>query len=71
VSVELERDLHHLRLWIEDDGRGFADSARVGQGLGLQNMAERVSILDGKLTIDSRPGAGTRVEVIIPIREPA
>jgi PAS domain S-box-containing protein len=74
ARIILERDLHHTRLWIEDDGRGFAPGPAAAQttarGLGLKNIAERVRILGGSLTVDSRPGAGTRIESILPISEP-
>jgi signal transduction histidine kinase len=73
ARIVLERDVHEVRLWIEDDGRGFGAGlpAREGthQGFGLKNIAERVRILGGSLRVDSRPGAGTRVEAIIPIAE--
>ncbi|HZF73234.1 MAG TPA: PAS domain S-box protein, partial [Gemmatimonadaceae bacterium] len=73
ARVVLERDVHDVRLWIEDDGQGFgaAPSTREGttRGFGLKNIAERVRILGGSLSVDSRPGAGTRVEAIIPIAE--
>jgi signal transduction histidine kinase len=69
-----------VELRIEDDGRGFdgarppADAASgldgvpTGRqpGMGLFVMQERVSLLDGQLTIDSRPGAGTRILARLP-----
>jgi len=73
VRIELERDVHHVRLWIEDNGHGFDDRARavtgVAGGFGLQNIAERVNILGGTFTVESAPGAGARLEVIIRIPE--
>jgi PAS domain S-box-containing protein len=73
ARILLERDVHDVRLWIEDDGQGFGAAlpAREGttRGFGLKNIAERVRILGGSLRVDSRPGAGTRVEAIIPIVE--
>ncbi len=51
---------------IEDDGRGF-DPARVGlRGLGIIGMRERARNAGGELAIESHPGAGTRVRVVIP-----
>jgi len=54
---------------ITDDGCGYpaGGPANGGKGLGLKNIAERVRILGGKLKIDSSPGKGTRLEVIIPM----
>ncbi len=70
AKVGLERDVHDVRLWIEDDGRGFpmatGQSGLPGGGLGLSSMAERVQMLGGTLRIESRPGQGTRIEVTIP-----
>ncbi|GEM_PF-3464253 len=68
VTVLLERDIRHVRLWIADDGRGF-DARAVTGGLGLKSLAERVRILGGTLNVDSAPGKGTRIEVLIPISE--
>jgi signal transduction histidine kinase len=51
---------------VADDGRGGADAAR---GSGLRGLADRVAALDGKLTLSSPPGAGTRVRVEIPCQE--
>lgn len=56
----------HLR--IEDRGVGF-DPSQGGRrrGLGLQNMAERVQLMGGELTIRSRRGEGTALEVQVPL----
>jgi signal transduction histidine kinase len=49
---------------VSDDGIGGADPAR---GSGLRGLADRVASLNGKLAIDSPPGAGTRVRAEIPL----
>jgi signal transduction histidine kinase len=51
-----------LDLQIADDGVGGVDA----RGHGLANILDRVSALDGELTIVSPPGLGTRLEVSIP-----
>jgi signal transduction histidine kinase len=53
---------------VEDDGSGFTvgDEAGPAQGhFGLQGMRERISSLGGAVTIDSRPGKGTRVTATV------
>ena len=54
-------------LVLEDDGRGF-DPERKNGGLGLEGMRERVELLDGRMTIESRAGAGTTLVVEVPVR---
>jgi PAS domain S-box-containing protein len=69
VRVQLERDVHEVVLEITDDGCGFTPAAPAGSepGMGLKNIAERVRMLGGKLTMDSRAGAGTRICVTVPV----
>lgn len=59
-----------LHLDIVDDGRGFDSAAEpdatTGAGLGLVGMRERAEALGGSITIESRPGAGTRVHLRLP-----
>ena len=54
-------------LVLEDDGRGF-DPTRKNGGLGLEGMRERVELLEGRMTIESRDGAGTTLVVEVPVR---
>jgi signal transduction histidine kinase len=66
VSVRLAGVPDGLALTIDDDGAGF-DVERVRRGLGLTSMEERAARAGGTLRILSRPGAGTRVEVTVPL----
>ncbi len=66
VSIELWREGDEVYLEVRDYGRGFdpaAVSAGSGPGerIGLAGMRERLSVVGGKLEIDSRPGEGTSV----------
>ena len=51
---------------VSDDGHGIDPRART-EGLGLIVLAERLSLVDGELTVDSSPGAGTTVTARAPI----
>jgi PAS domain S-box-containing protein len=66
ARIALERDVHEVRLIIEDDGRGF-NPKDSSNGMGLKNIAERTRILGGKLKLDSAPGKGVQIEITIPI----
>lgn len=59
-----------LELVVEDDGRGFAESAGPEGHYGLLVMRERAWAVGGALTVDSAPGRGTRVALDLPL-EPA
>ena len=59
-------------LTVEDDGKGFPFAGRYDQqqmdevGSGPAIIKERVGLIAGKLTIESTPGQGTRLEVTVP-----
>lgn len=68
VMVTLIEEDGDVVLRVSDNGVGMPDkSLRSAQGgLGLVGMRERASELGGELTISSRPGQGTAVEVRFP-----
>lgn len=76
VSVLLDRRNGNALLVVEDDGRGF-DVERLWRSgpaearLGIVGMEERASLVGGKLTIESHPGAGTAVFAEVPWEEHA
>ena len=65
VWVVVSQEPHHLRVSIEDDGKGFDPSH--AHGLGLIGMNERVSQLGGVLKVDSDPARGTLLRVDLPL----
>jgi signal transduction histidine kinase len=65
IVALVERD-DVLTLSVEDDGRGFDVDGVPKAGFGLIGIRERVELLGGSLTITARPGAGTRVEAVVP-----
>ena len=56
-----------VELNVVDDGVGFVASERTKNGLGLRSIHERVRFMQGNVSVDSRPGEGTKVLVRIPI----
>jgi PAS domain S-box-containing protein len=71
ARLELRRVGPNLRLEVQDWGRGFdPEASRGGAGLGerigLRGMRERIGLLGGQWSIESRPGEGTRILAIVP-----
>jgi PAS domain S-box-containing protein len=66
VRVCAERENGMLVVVIADDGSGGADPAN---GSGLSGLSDRISVLDGTLSIESPPGAGTAIRAVIPLAE--
>ncbi|NUR77528.1 MAG: hypothetical protein HOQ28_14740 [Thermoleophilia bacterium] len=62
IDVRIVRDPSTLVLEVADDGLGGADPG----GSGLTGLRRRVEALDGKLTVASRPGAGTTLRAELP-----
>jgi two-component system NarL family sensor kinase len=67
VQVELVAGPGQVKLSVADDGQGF-DPERLPQDrYGLVGLGERARLLEGRLKIESRPGKGTRLEVVVPL----
>jgi two-component system sensor kinase FixL len=68
AKVEMTADENELCLVVSDQGCGF-DIAKSKHGgtLGLVSMRERVRLVNGRITIQSRRGEGTRIQVQIPL----
>ena len=70
IHVGIEGLPHALHLEVSDDGVGFDPQKINGQGLGLTSMEERVRFIGAEFHLVSAPGAGTRVEVLVPLQAP-
>jgi signal transduction histidine kinase len=66
IRVSLTDANGQLAVTVEDDGVGFDQHGGVAYGLGLLGITERVRELCGKIAIQSEPGKGTRLEVMLP-----
>lgn len=72
--IQLEPGADEVRLVVSDDGRGFdldeladvEDDGDAAHGYGLVGIRERAELIGARLTLTSRPGVGTTVEVAVP-----
>jgi signal transduction histidine kinase len=70
VDVLISRNNNHIVTIIEDDGVGFSiPSITANQHLGLFGMRERIEMLNGEFTIESRAGKGTTVKAEVPYND--
>jgi PAS domain S-box-containing protein len=68
ILVRLHVSDRDLRLEISDDGVGFdIEETRLGSGLGLISMRERIHLIGGEFTVTSSPGNGTQIMARVPI----
>ena len=64
--MSLRRGAEGAVLIIDDDGRGF-EPGGVVEGLGIENLRDRVASLGGWLDIQSSMGEGTTVRAFLPL----
>lgn len=75
ISINLEFLNNELKLNMYDDGIGFdteklkVRSEDISSGFGLVSMNERIELLSGEMNIDSEPGRGTRLNIMIPFTQ--
>ena len=63
AQVSVTRRNGKLMVEVTDDGVGGADP---DNGTGLRGLADRLAVIEGRLEVDSRPGAGTTIRARIP-----
>jgi NarL family two-component system sensor histidine kinase LiaS len=68
MSIHLNGFGRQVRLTFVDDGVGFVVEERKYSSYGLLTMEERVLEMGGSLDIESRTGAGTKIDIWVPAR---
>jgi signal transduction histidine kinase len=68
VRVTVQQESSRILLAIQDDGKGF--DAQQERGMGLLGMQERVSHLGGTFSVESLPGNGAIVCIVLPLTNP-
>ncbi len=67
VRVSLLQEDAHIRLEVQDWGIGFEPDGIAGEHFGLEGIRERARLLGGTASIESDPGQGTLVAVLLPL----
>jgi len=67
VTVAVRQTDHQIQVTVADDGIGFLPDQVPQHRFGLRGIRERAKLLGGAARILSRPGAGTRIEVELPL----
>jgi PAS domain S-box-containing protein len=67
VTLRLARDGRSIRCTVADDGVGFTPGTGGTGGLGLIGIGERLEAVAGTLDLESHPGLGTSLTVVIPL----
>jgi signal transduction histidine kinase len=69
ARVTVRQEQQQIRVTIQDDGHGF--QPRLEKGMGILGMEERVHHLGGDFHIDSQPGQGAVVSILLPLHQPS
>jgi len=74
ATIKMVGSSPNIILRIEDDGKGFDVKARElkldkEKRMGLRSMKERVNLLQGRMTIQSRPMKGTKILITYPFKK--
>jgi signal transduction histidine kinase len=69
LSLSLTQDQTTCRVGLRDNGVGFDRSLTAGSGgFGLKGMRERIEKVGGQLVIETAPGKGTDITIVVPLR---
>lgn len=71
INIGLIIDKDQINLNIEDDGKGFLLTNQAFdkyRGLGISNMSSLVTSFHGTIKIDSALGMGTKIQIVIPLK---
>jgi PAS domain S-box-containing protein len=67
-SVDLSESADTIQLLVADQGAGFdVEEAMKKGGLGLVSMQERAHLVRGTISVESKPGEGTKILAVVPL----
>lgn len=65
ISIDVHQHEGSHQISITDDGVGFDVEGTKSAGIGLRNMKDRIDLIGGRLLLESEPGKGTTVKIMI------
>src|SRR5215469_8247398 len=69
VEVQVAEQSNEVHLLVRDSGSGFdMEAVKRGSGLGLLSMQERVRLVNGAISFESKPMVGTTIRVRVPFK---
>ncbi|MCA1031430.1 sensor histidine kinase [Bacillus timonensis] len=69
IQVKIEINKQNVIVIVKDNGNGFDPKDKKENSFGILGMKERVELLEGQITIDSKKGSGTLIMIHVPIKE--
>lgn len=67
ISLHWVNEPHQIKIEIRDNGKGFDPNSTRRFGNGLKNQEKRIKELNGSIEIESQPGMGTRILMVVPV----
>ena len=69
IEVQVAEQSSEVHLIVKDSGSGFdIEAVKRGSGLGLTSMQERVRLVNGAISFESKPMGGTTIRVRVPFK---
>ncbi|MDO6676524.1 histidine kinase [Tenacibaculum sp. 1_MG-2023] len=66
IEIQLNAHTDMMNLLFEDNGKGFVYNEKV-EGIGLKNINERITTLNGTLIVDTSPNHGALINITLPL----
>lgn len=68
AKIKIAKEADNIVLTVEDDGIGYKEEkSRTANKLGILGMKENISYIGGTISIEGKPGKGTKIKVVCPI----
>ncbi len=69
VTINIWQERQNIKLECLDNGKGFSQTSEILPGIGLINMRERLELIGGNFSLESRKGYGTKIYATLPLEQ--